>query len=270
LQNYALPQANTAALLNVATGFASPLFTPQKMTFAVVIPAYNAARTLARAIDSVLAQTYPPAEIWVIDDASTDGTLALAASYSPKVQLIQLPHNQGPSAARNAGWDAAAADYIAFLDADDAWHPLKLELVARHLAQTPGIRFLGHRILLARFSRQKCLRKPGLPHVRFCLSYSKTLILRRALWCNVASHCVLTLHSGTSKTTRWHWLQPHWGPAITCRFHSFSWGAHSYRPGACRGTDGPCAKANCGYTPLSPNEGPFCCRFCRYCGAIAC
>ena len=98
----------------------------------VIIPAYNSASTITRALQSVAAQTLAPLEIIVVDDASTDNTRELAANFastsSIPLRLITQPANGGPSAARNAGWDAATSDYIAFLDADDQWHPRKIEL----------------------------------------------------------------------------------------------------------------------------------------------
>jgi hypothetical protein len=90
----------------------------------VVIPAYNAAATLARALRSALAQIPPPDEILVIDDASTDATAALAEEFGAKT--IRLPARAGAAAARNAGIAAATGEAIAFLDADDQWLPEKL------------------------------------------------------------------------------------------------------------------------------------------------
>jgi glycosyltransferase involved in cell wall biosynthesis len=113
--------------------------------FSVIIPAFNAEKTIARAIDSVLAQTYEHYEIIVIDDASSDGTAALVQSqYGTQITYIQKLTNQGSSAARNAGMDIAKGNYIAFLDADDTWHPDKLLLVQTILEGNPGIAFFYH------------------------------------------------------------------------------------------------------------------------------
>ncbi len=92
----------------------------------VVIPAYNAAPFIRRAIDSVLAQTWKKLEIIVVDDGSTDETAAIASSYGKPVTLVQKP-NGGPSSARNLGIRKSRGDWIAFLDADDYWLPEKLE-----------------------------------------------------------------------------------------------------------------------------------------------
>jgi hypothetical protein len=92
----------------------------------VVIPAYNAEHTIARTLDSVLAQTRPVDEVIVIDDGSRDGTTALVSSYASAVRCISQP-NAGVAAARNQGIQIARGDWIAFLDADDAWLPEKIE-----------------------------------------------------------------------------------------------------------------------------------------------
>ncbi|MBK7724458.1 MAG: glycosyltransferase family 2 protein [Dehalococcoidia bacterium] len=94
-------------------------------TVSVVIPAYNAARFLAEAIESVLAQTVAPAEVIVVDDGSTDQTGRIAMGFS-EVRLISLAHS-GVSVARNHGVGAATGSFIAFLDADDTWRPDKLD-----------------------------------------------------------------------------------------------------------------------------------------------
>lgn len=95
-------------------------------TVSCIIPAFNCARYLGEAIDSVLAQTYRPAEIIVIDDGSTDGTADVAASYKSYVRYLHQT-NSGPAAARNHGLRVANGDFMALLDADDIWHPEKLD-----------------------------------------------------------------------------------------------------------------------------------------------
>ena len=73
----------------------------------VVIPCYRCAATLDRALQSVLAQTQPPAEIIVVDDASDDATPRVIAALPPSIKKIRLPENRGAGSARNAGWQAA-------------------------------------------------------------------------------------------------------------------------------------------------------------------
>lgn len=95
-------------------------------TVSVVIPAYNAAPFIARAIESVLAQTRPVLEVLVVDDGSRDRTAEIAAGFGAPVRVVRQA-NAGPSAARNHGARLARGEWIALLDADDAWLPEKLE-----------------------------------------------------------------------------------------------------------------------------------------------
>ena len=111
-----------------------------KLSISAVIPAYNAETYIARAIDSVLAQTCPVDEIIVVDDGSTDKTAGIARSYGDKVKLIQQP-NAGVSAARNTGIFAATGDWIAFLDADDEWLPNKIEWQVENLKRHPDLKW---------------------------------------------------------------------------------------------------------------------------------
>lgn len=98
----------------------------------VVIPSFNSATTIERALRSVEQQTRKPIEVVVVDDASTDNTVAIvehfARTSSLNIRVIRQSVNGGPSVARNAGWNATTSEYLAFLDADDMWHPQKLEL----------------------------------------------------------------------------------------------------------------------------------------------
>lgn len=96
----------------------------------VVMPAYNAAKTIGRAIESVLEQTYGCLELIVIDDCSTDGSLEIARTYAERderIRILRHEINEGVSAARNRGVNAAQYSWIAFLDSDDYWLPTKLE-----------------------------------------------------------------------------------------------------------------------------------------------
>jgi len=95
-------------------------------TVSVVIPTYNAASFLEQAVDSALAQTYGAVEVIVVDDGSTDHTAEVLGRYANRLRVLQQA-NQGAAAACNAGVEAAAGGWIAFLDADDEWLPAKLE-----------------------------------------------------------------------------------------------------------------------------------------------
>jgi glycosyltransferase involved in cell wall biosynthesis len=96
----------------------------------VVIPTYNRANILPRALESALAQTYDHLEVLVVDDGSTDNTAELVAQYAEldnRVRYLRQPQNAGVSAARNRGLREARGDFVAFLDSDDEWFPAKLE-----------------------------------------------------------------------------------------------------------------------------------------------
>lgn len=113
----------------------------------IVIPAYNAAATLAAALASVRQQAHPVAEVIVIDDGSTDGTADVAQAAARQVPGVQLVRqaNAGPAAARNRGLALAAGDLVAFLDADDLWPPGGLAVLAGVLAAEPSLgAVLGH------------------------------------------------------------------------------------------------------------------------------
>ncbi len=94
----------------------------QLPSVSVIIPTFNSAATLRRAIDSALLQQYPELEIIVADDGSTDATRELASGYGSPVRLVSQS-NAGPASARNLGIRSSAGEYIAFLDSDDEWLP---------------------------------------------------------------------------------------------------------------------------------------------------
>jgi glycosyltransferase involved in cell wall biosynthesis len=96
-----------------------------------IVPVFNGQRYLAEALDSILAQTYQPVEIIVVDDGSTDGTAELLASYDGRLRSFHQPH-AGASAARNLALRETRSEFVAFLDADDLWHRQKL---ARQMAR---------------------------------------------------------------------------------------------------------------------------------------
>lgn len=99
----------------------------------VVIPTYNDADVLTRAIGSALAQTSSVDEIIIVDDASTDDPRTVVEQFDDdRIRYIKHTRNKGGSAARNTGIKSATGDYIAFLDADDEWRPRKIE---RQLAE---------------------------------------------------------------------------------------------------------------------------------------
>jgi glycosyltransferase involved in cell wall biosynthesis len=107
----------------------------------VVIPAFNRADCIGRAIASVQAQTMTSWELIVVDDGSTDqtaGVVSAIAGDDPRVRLVKQPNNRGAQAARNRGIAEARATWVAFLDSDDRWYPRSLE---RRLALARAGRF---------------------------------------------------------------------------------------------------------------------------------
>lgn len=127
----------------------------------VVIPSYNARSTIARAIHSVILQTQRPKEIIIVDDYSTDETYQeleriLRQNLHIPVSIIRNHSNLGPGLSRNIGWNAANCKWIAFLDADDAWHRQKLELQFQAIDKIPDIDLIcSESILFAQVQESK-------------------------------------------------------------------------------------------------------------------
>lgn len=108
----------------------------------IIIPAYQAARTIGRAVNSVRTQSYTCWECIIVDDGSTDETLRISNEYSAGDARIRVIHqsNSGRCAARNTGIDASRGDWIAFLDADDCLYPHSLERLSAELsAEVVGV-----------------------------------------------------------------------------------------------------------------------------------
>ena len=148
----------------------------------VVIPAYNSAETIVEALDSVVGQDLTTeytehTEIIVVDDCSTDDTCEVVkkwgrefeqevtegAEKNLKLRLIEFKENGGPARARNVGIQAAKGDWIAFLDADDAWLPDRLAVQMRVLEENPdAVMICGGTIVLTTESTEDTERKGGL------------------------------------------------------------------------------------------------------------
>lgn len=119
------------------------------VSVSAVIPCFRCVRTLERAVASVARQSVLPQELILVDDCSGDETRSLMAqvqrNYRPGwIELVLLDTNSGAASARNAGWDKACGDFVAFLDADDAWHPRKIELQYQFMGAHPDVAVSGH------------------------------------------------------------------------------------------------------------------------------
>jgi glycosyltransferase involved in cell wall biosynthesis len=121
----------------------------ERAPVSVVMPCYRCTESVRSTVASIAAQTLLPSEVILVDDCSGDGTLQLLHEIAREhaagwIHVIAMPANMGPSGARNAGWARAGQPYVAFLDADDSWHPLKLELQMAVLHADPALALLGH------------------------------------------------------------------------------------------------------------------------------
>ncbi len=165
---------------------------PPAPRVSVIIPTYNRAWSLAKAIDSVLSQDFDTFETIVVDDGSTDGTRALLAGYGAALRVIQQA-NRGVSAARNAGIRAAAAPLVALLDSDDYWLPGKLAVQTAFFDQNPDAVICQTEELWirngVRVNPGKRHRKRGGmifgPSLGLCLVSPSAVMLRRSLFDSV-------------------------------------------------------------------------------------
>ena len=115
----------------------------------VVIPCYCCADTIRRAVTSIYEQTYRPSEVVLVNDCSPDRTLQklyeLQDEFSDEwIKVVSTPVNSGPSKARNIGWEVSSRSYLAFLDADDSWHPLKIEKQFFWMSDHTDVSLTGH------------------------------------------------------------------------------------------------------------------------------
>lgn len=160
-----------------------------KLTFSVIMPVYNRAAVIARAVESVLRQTSPPAEIIIVDDGSEDETASILKQYLPQIRIIRQ-ENRGVSAARNAGIRAATGEWIALLDSDDEWLPQKLELAIRYIQAHPDCKIFqteeiwirnGKRVNPKNKHKKKggFIYKESLP---LCIISPSAVVMKRSLF----------------------------------------------------------------------------------------
>ncbi len=158
-------------------------------TVSVIIPTYNRAQKVIRAISSVLCQTFSDYEIIVIDDGSTDSTKTAVAQFDERITYIVNSSNRGVSAARNTGIRRSSAPFVTFLDSDDYWLPKKLAAHMDCFKSRPHIQACqteeiwirkGHRV-----NPKKRHMKPSgdifEPSLKLCLVSPSAVMLRRSL-----------------------------------------------------------------------------------------
>lgn len=153
--------------------------------FSVIIPLYNKAPYVAKAIESVLGQTYRDFEVIVIDDGSTDQSLEVAKTFENKSITIISQPNSGVSTARNNGVKIAKHPYICFLDADDWWHPTFLEEMKQLITDFPDAGIYGSGYYIVKHGQER-IAPIGVPQgfergiIDYCEVYAKTLCM--PLW----------------------------------------------------------------------------------------
>lgn len=150
--------------------------------FSVIIPLYNKAPYIAKAIESVLGQTYRDFEVIVIDDGSTDQSLEVAKTFENKSITIISQPNSGVSTARNNGVKLAKHPYICFLDADDWWHPTFLEEMKQLITDFPDAGIYGSGYYIVKNGQER-IAPIGVPQgfergiIDYCEVYAKTLCM---------------------------------------------------------------------------------------------
>lgn len=119
----------------------------------IIIPVYNAEKTIVASLESCIHQTYTNWEIILVDDCSTDSSISkindfITSHSNYSIRLIQNSINKGPSYSRNIAWECAVGDYVVFLDADDVWHPNKLIILNSFINYFPDTELFFHQYSL--------------------------------------------------------------------------------------------------------------------------
>jgi glycosyltransferase involved in cell wall biosynthesis len=160
-----------------------------------IVPAYNSAAFIAEALDSILAQSHPPFEVIVADDGSGDETASIARAHDDRVRVVAQP-TAGPGATRNLGFAHSRGEYVAFLDADDRWHPRKLERQLERFRARPGLELSVTNVQLfwADEDAAEAERYADHPRAQPVPGYATTTLLARR---------VAFAHVGPLDTERW-------------------------------------------------------------------
>jgi len=158
------------------------LLEAERIPVSVVIPCYRCTATLRRAIESIAGQSALPAEVVLVDDGSDDDTLDLLREIQREfgedwAKVIALGENRGVGAARNAGWNSATGRYVAFLDADDTWHPRKIQIQYAFMEANHEVALSGHAHL--RIADGEPLDRPLVRHGHRVVSRARLLFSNR-------------------------------------------------------------------------------------------
>jgi glycosyltransferase involved in cell wall biosynthesis len=155
----------------------------------VIIPTFNRAEKVCRAVSSVINQTYQAIEIIVIDDASTDNTIERLNEFGNRIKIIRHDINMGVSASRNSGIRRVTGEYIALLDSDDYWLPEKIEVQVAFFKTHPDALICQARELWIRHGKRvnpgnKHLKPSGdifIPSLKLCLVSPSAVMFKRSL-----------------------------------------------------------------------------------------
>lgn len=151
-----------------------------KPKISVVLPVHNREDVLARAVQSVLDQRLKEFELVIVDDGSTDNSVAVANSFKDRrIKVVELGENRGGNVARNAGIHAATSPLIAFLDSDDTYLPEKLERVVAQFDQKPDLELLVDSFIKVQPSGARVVRKNPVIDDRETF---RRALFRRQLW----------------------------------------------------------------------------------------
>jgi len=160
------------------------------MGVSVVIPTYNRAWCIGRAISSVLYQEFEEYEVIVVDDGSTDNTKEILSLFGNRIRVISHPENKGVSCARNTGIKSSRYRYIAFLDSDDYWLPKKLLAQMEFFEKNPDALICQTQEIWIRKGKRvnpkkKHLKPSGdifIPSLRLCLVSPSAVMLKKSLF----------------------------------------------------------------------------------------
>ena len=151
--------------------------------FSVIMPLYNKAPYVRKAVESVVGQTYDDWELVVVDDCSTDGSAAVVEQIvDPRIRIVRLEENGGVGAARNRGVAESTAPYICFLDADDWWEPTFLEKMTGLIDRHPDAGIYGTGYYIVKNGRQR-IAPIGVDEgftegvINYCQVYAQTLCM---------------------------------------------------------------------------------------------